>query len=372
MRRIIYRNVMLLALIMMAVALVGGSSGSSAFAASSKPIATYISPEKIQFISYSKSWNQSKLKALYAELMKNLHGQELKYLGKVILSAEEKEGEAGVANMSYSWTEDDLSDIEMDEPTEIILYNANYNKTVESMSSTLSHEYGHHFTYYWMLKREHKLPSNPTTKWAGIRGIKGYPVLFTDDSSDPDYTHYWDAGEIMADDYMALFGSPTAKLSMAGSLRTEDGTGFYGEIENETIPSAMTLAAVRSYWLNLSGLKDPLPLTFKEPKLTKVQAIKTKDGGIDHKLIYDAGSGTPAVAQRLQYIVYWMDEEEGEIFDFTAMTTGKLAIVVPGGLPETELTFKVYAYDPKTRQYVFARPVTYDLSNPKAPVKKGK
>ncbi len=353
--------------------LVSGLSSSSAWAASGKPIATYVSPEKIEFISYSKYWNQSKLKALYAELMKNLHGKELNYLGKVILSSEDKEGELGIANMSYSWTEDDLSDIVMDEPTEITLYGANSNKTVESMSSTLSHEYGHHFTYYWLIAKEHKLPSDSNAKWASIRGIEGYPVLFSEDSSEPEYTHYWDSAEIMADDYMALFGSPNAKLSMVNSLRTDDGKGFYGEIENEAIPSAMTLESVRSYWLKLSGLKDPVPLVFKEPKLNKIQAVESDDGGFDYKLTYEAASANTTVAQRLQYSVYWTYEDDGEeTFDYTEMTTGKRSITISGGLPEAELTFTVYAYDPMTKQYVYARPVVYDLSDPENPVKVGR
>jgi hypothetical protein len=238
------------------------------------------------------------------------------------------------------------------------------------MSSTLSHEYGHHFTYYWLIAKEHKLPSDSTTKWASLRGAERYPVLFSEDTSDPEYTHYWDPGEIMADDYMALFGSPNAKLSMVNSLRAEDGNGFYGEIENETLPSAMTLASVRNYWLKLSGLKDPLPLVFKEPKLTKIQAVESEDGGIDHKLTYEAGSANSTVAQRLQYSVYWSYEDDGEeTFDYTEMTTGKRSITVSGGLPEAGLTLTVYAYDPKTKQYVYARPVTYDLLDPENPVK---
>jgi hypothetical protein len=365
------RMVLLLAVLALAGGLFGGASGHSVEAAASRPTATYVSPERIQFVSYSKQWNQQKLKALYAELMKNMHGEELGYLGKVVLSNEDNEEELGVANMGYSWTEDDMSDIEMDELTEIVLYGADENTTVESMATTLSHEYGHHFTYYWLIRKERKLPSDPTTKWASIRAIKGQPVLFTDDPDHPDYTHYWDPGEIMADDYMALFGSPTAKLSMVNSLRTEDGIGFYGEIENEQLPPVMTLAAVRSYWLKLSGIKDPQPFVLKEPKLKKIEAVQNRAGGIDHKLIYDAGSANSSVAARLQYIVYWENEEE-EFFDFTDLTTGKLSIVVPDGLPETELTFKVYAYDPKTKQFVYARPVVYDLSKSKAPVRAGK
>lgn len=149
----IRRSAVMLALVAMIMGLVSGFSSSSAWAASGNPVATYMSPEKIEFVSYSKKWNQKKMKALYAELMKNMHGEELRYLGKVVLSPEEKEDELGVANMGYSWTEDDLSDIEMDEPTEIILYDADNLSTVESLATTLSHEYGHHFTYYWLIKK---------------------------------------------------------------------------------------------------------------------------------------------------------------------------------------------------------------------------
>lgn len=355
-----------------AILVLAGSPGAwsaEALAAAAKPLATYVSPEAIKFVSYSKSWNEAKLKALYQDLMKNLHGEELAYLGQVVLSAENKEGEAGVAHIAYSWTEDDMSDMTMDKGTEIVLYNANKHTTVESMSSTLSHEYGHHFTHYWLIKKESKLPSDPTTRWASVRSIKGYPVLFTDDPEDPDYTHYWDAGEIMADDYMALFGSPTAKKTMVSSLGEDDGFGFYGEIENEQIPSVMTLPAVRGYWLKLSGLKDPQPLSYKEPKLTQVQAVKAKNGKYDHKFTYQAASADPEVAKRLQYIVFWAEDGEEPIVDYTELTTGKLTIVVPGGLPKAKLTITVYAYDPKTTQFIYARPVTYNFTKTAAPVK---
>ncbi|MDG0809068.1 hypothetical protein [Cohnella rhizosphaerae] len=140
-----YRRIWVVMLAILVVATVGGAWGPTAGAAAGKPVATFMSPERIQFVSYSKSWNQAKLKALYGELMRNLHGQELAYLGKVVLSPESKEGEAGYADLSYSWTEDDRSDIVMDKGTEIVLYDANRLNTVESLSATLSHEYGHLF-----------------------------------------------------------------------------------------------------------------------------------------------------------------------------------------------------------------------------------
>lgn len=363
--RMTVRRAIILMLVLL-LAIIGGIPHPQAAdaAASSKAVATYVSPERIKFVSYSRQWNQQKLQALYKELMKNLHGEELAYLGSVIVSSESREDEAGIADLNFTWTEDDMSDIELDKGTVITLYDGNVNKTVESMAATLSHEYGHHFTYYWLLKKEHKLPSDPTTKWAGIRGLKGHPVFFSEDTDDPDYTHYWDPAEIMADDYMALFGSPTAKLAMVNSLKQEDGVGFYGGIENETIPSVMTLPDVRNYWLKLSGLKDPQPLVFKEPKLTRVEAVKTSGGGISHKLTFNAASTNTNVAKRLQYMVVWEDDE---YIDFTPLTTGKLSIVVPDGLPKAKLTLRVYVYDPQTKQYAYARPVTYDLRNSSVP-----
>ncbi|MBO9596537.1 MAG: hypothetical protein J7559_01760 [Cohnella sp.] len=364
----VYRRIGMVLLAILVVAAIGGSRVPNADAAAGKPVATYLSPERIQFVSYSKSWNQAKLKSLYAELMRNLHGEELAYLGKVVLSPEQKEEEAGVASMAYSWSEDDMSDIVMDKGTEIVLYDADRLKTVESLSSTLSHEYGHHFTHYWLIKKESKLPSNPDTKWASLRGIKDYPVVFSEDGSEPGYTHAWDAAEIMADDYMALFGSPAAKQVMADSLRKDGGLGFYGEIENTAIPSAMTLQAVRSYWLKLSGLKDPQPLVLKEPKLTGVQAVADGSGGYDYKLTFAAASAAPDVARRLQYIVYWTEEGDESWIDFSPLKTGT-SLVVSGDRLASELTLTVYAFDPKTKGFVYARPVKVDFSNAAKPVK---
>jgi hypothetical protein len=363
-----YRRLWIIMMTVLVVTAIGGTWVPNAGAAAGKPVATYLSPERIQFVSYSKSWSQIKLKALYTELMRNLHGEELAYLGKVVLSPEQKEGEAGVANMAYSWSEDDRSDIVMDKGTEIVLYDADRLNTVDSLSATLSHEYGHHFTHYWLIKKERKLPSNPNTKWVSLRGIKNYPVVFSEDGSEPGYTHMWDASEIMADDYMALFGSPTAKQAMANSLKQDDGLGFHGEIENTAVPPVMSLQAVRTYWLKLSGLKDPQPLVFKEPKLTGVQALPDGNGGYKYRLTYAAASSTPDVARRLQYIVYWTEEGDDSWIDYSPLKTGTTSMVISGDLPASELTLTVYAFDPKTKAFVYARPVKYDFSNAAKPV----
>src|SRR5690606_21791434 len=117
MRMTIYRRIWIVLLAVLVIAATGGTWVSDASAAGKKPVATYVSPERIEFVSYSKSWTKAKLKSLYADLMRNLHGEELAYLGKVILSPEQKEDEAGVAYMYYSWSEDDMSDIVMDKGT---------------------------------------------------------------------------------------------------------------------------------------------------------------------------------------------------------------------------------------------------------------
>ncbi|WEK53547.1 MAG: hypothetical protein P0Y55_13275 [Candidatus Cohnella colombiensis] len=366
------RNLVLLFL-MLCVALPGGLLQPiyEVQAASVKPVATYTSPQKIKFVSYSKAWTVAKLKQLSAELLKNVHGEELAYLSEVELSAVNKEGEDGVAHMNYSWTKGDMSDLVMDKGTKIVLYNANSNTTIESVAATLSHEYGHHFTHYWLMKKEHKLPSNPKSKWVALRGIKGYPVVFTEDAEEPGYSHFWDAAEIMADDYMVMFGSPTGKQAMANSMLKEE-IGFFQGVENEQIPSVMALPKVRSYWLQLSGIKDPQPLSFKEPKLTAITAVTTIDGDIVHKFTYEAGSTNAELAKRLQYGVYWSEDASDESFsiDYTELVTGKLSIQLDYALPQAKrVIITVYAYDPKTKQYVYAKRQAYNLSNLKKPIK---
>ncbi|MDG0794051.1 hypothetical protein OMP38_26910 [Cohnella ginsengisoli] len=130
-----------------------------------------------------------------------------------------------------------------------------------------------------------------------------------------------------------------------------------------------SLQAVRSYWLKLSGLKDPQPIVFKEPKLTGVQAVPDGSGEYQYKLTYAAASTTPEVARRLQYIVYWTDEGDDSWIDFSSLKTGATSMVISGDLPASELTLTVYAFDPKTKQYVYARPVKYDFSNAARPFK---
>ena len=52
-------------------------------------LSEYISPEEIHFVSWSKAWDEAKLRELYEELLRNRHGEELNTLERVTVYAQE-------------------------------------------------------------------------------------------------------------------------------------------------------------------------------------------------------------------------------------------------------------------------------------------
>ncbi|MFZ5641440.1 MAG: copper amine oxidase N-terminal domain-containing protein, partial [Bacillota bacterium] len=144
------------------------------------------------------------------------------------------------------------------------------------IARTLSHEYGHHFTYYYYLKYENKTWG----KWAESGYAKARQISANKQISASGTSHYWQIQEIAAEDYVELFGSPTAKKSAVfsdiqerlaqGSQTTAYSTHTYNvqPQENWHLPPAANLPQVREYWLKASGLKDsgnkpPAPVTLR-------------------------------------------------------------------------------------------------------------
>lgn len=116
--------------------------------------AAYRSPEGIHFVSYSTLWNEQKLKELYESLLKCEHGEELSTLKQVILDPGPSEGKSGSRVGSYN------------ADTQVIrLFEVDTTPVVR----TLIHEYGHHFTYYWLQKRKVLLLDNLQSLQPGPR-----------------------------------------------------------------------------------------------------------------------------------------------------------------------------------------------------------
>jgi hypothetical protein len=214
-------------------------------------VASYKGPNGVEIRSYSTEWDTvAQLQGVYQELIANLHGPEMALLGMVNLWPE---GGGGLYHAEHwsTWNDRGIADDRV-----IDLFGAD-DEDLESLARTLSHEYGHHFTIYYRWMRERATFDYwKEGRWADARGVRNQPLI----SANSD-EHGWLPGEIAAEDYAQLFGSPRARRSTV----FDDYSAWFSNSmhnlvpqENLTLPLAAEVPGYRDYWLTLSGLSVPL------------------------------------------------------------------------------------------------------------------
>jgi hypothetical protein len=171
--------------------------------------AEYVSPEGIKFSSQAPAWDsQAKLQQVYQELLKNTHGEEFPLLSAVEIHADYPKGNGVAGEYRFQASADLLGRKKM-LPGRIDLYGGNERTTIESIAKTLSHEYGHHVTHYYSIKQDGFSLTDPAlwtkSTYVKTRGLSNHPKV------NKLQEHRWQIGEIAAEDYVQLFGSPTAK-----------------------------------------------------------------------------------------------------------------------------------------------------------------
>ncbi|MBL4952158.1 LysM peptidoglycan-binding domain-containing protein [Neobacillus sp. YIM B02564] len=335
--------------------------------------AYYINKQNVAFVSCTPTWTKSKLMALDADFQGNAIGEEITALSMVVLTSYSP-SQAGDITLSF--------EEEKGRPTKLIgnrvinLYNADVNDQVVNMAFTLSHEYGHLFTTYWLAKKERRYAEDRTNGWAKARMLSAYPVLWSDVKRS--WTHYWDPSEIMADDYAHLFGSPVARknIQYVDQMKPFD-VSLSGVIENQQIPSVES-TKIREYWTKLAGLKISNPTPLKAPEITGITPF-TVYGITLYKIQFTPvhNSNHPTV----QYFAKWSDQTEPDAaysssqtpivknqssVSFEAKDEGEY--VVTPAMPEGKAAIRVYAYDPNTKQFTYSEAKWFDFSNPNKPV----
>jgi len=93
--------------------------------------------------------------------------------------------------------------------------------------ATIAHEYGAVWSMYHLYLTE----QGSWTPWLQARGLLGDPLL---DSSD-----VWSKGEMIADDYRMLFGTPAAQSEM----------GYV----NPAVPDPRTVSGLRDFFVDVWG-----------------------------------------------------------------------------------------------------------------------
>ncbi|MFZ3171903.1 MAG: S-layer homology domain-containing protein [Carboxydocellales bacterium] len=218
-----------------------------------KLVAAYTGPKGITIKSYSGQWEQEeKLKRLYDELLANYHGVEIDYLSTVNIFPDYVYG-PGVGGL-YHGSFYNLTGSEergYNKGRSIDLAAGDQNSTIDLMAKTLAHEYGHHFTMYYLWLKEGKTFDQwKETKWAKVRGLTNIPAVGNGE-------HMWAPEEIAADDYVQLFASPSARASadFQSQYGNFDNTAYnLSPQENLELPLAAQVPRLEEYWLGLLGV----------------------------------------------------------------------------------------------------------------------
>lgn len=176
-----------------------------------KPVETYVGAQGVRIVSFSELWNtQEKLKKVYEELLKNVHGDELRFLSDVYLYPDSPDGVASYYHDEYSVYNDIIN---YQTSCYIEIFNCDRYVDISYLARYLAHEYGHHFTFYYMTTYFNVLRSDwINTEYSIIRSLEDYGVVtYIGDITKP-YQYEWDIAEIIANDYVQLYGSELARV----------------------------------------------------------------------------------------------------------------------------------------------------------------
>jgi len=266
-------------------------------------------PEGFTMVSHSTAWNQDMLKSLYHELMLNEHGEEINLLYEVVVYPYEEE--EGNVLASYTLGTTALSffinfpafppDFAVDFPKDfgrINIYGGDTKVSVESMAESLSHEYGHLYTFYHMFTSViNKQGSNghsslEETLYAELREAKRFDLIT---SASPGSSYMQERHrylvEVAAEDYIQLMGSPTTRQVVDfvdvqqvvnGAEQPQSAAGARNAFpqENMMLPLASEVSGLGNYFFSFIEAEPRLPAEER-----KQIALQISQNSIQHNLV---------------------------------------------------------------------------------------
>jgi len=249
---------------------------------------TYEAPEGFTIISHSPAWDQNMLELLYHELMLNEHGDEINFLYEVVVYPDEEEETSILASYSLGTTfvsfftlfpafPDDFTVNFPKDIGSINLYGGNTKTTIESIAESLSHEYGHLYTFYYMFDSAiSEGESLSGTSYARFREADRFDLIT---SSSPGSTYMQERFryliEIAAEDYVQLMGSPTTRqvVDFVDVQQLLNGAELPTSIrgarnafpqENMMIPLAGDVQGLKEYFYSYIGKAPRVPREEKQ------------------------------------------------------------------------------------------------------------
>jgi len=172
----------------------------------------------ILYFSTTKSWDEEKLSELADELYKNTHGEEINYLEKVVVYGSYGGYAAGSHSMGtyayempisyYNFFPSEQTINSYYDKSSIYIYDVGAKTTIEDIAVVLSHEYGHHFTFYHF--GLDGTANDADTEYYSLRAEGNLNVIYEREKYQ-NYIdeHKWYLVEIAAEDYVYLMGSET-------------------------------------------------------------------------------------------------------------------------------------------------------------------
>jgi len=291
----------------------------------------YETPEGFTMISHSKAWDQDMLELLYYELLRNEHGDEINMLYEVIVYPQQEHDRNALASFAVGTTSlsffirfpalpPDFTVFFPREIGRINLYGGDTNTTIDSMSSSLSHEYGHLYTFYYMFytdENAHYLDEYDSlagTEYARLREASRFDLIT---NAAPGETYMEDRHlylfEIAAEDYVQLMGSPRTRqivdfVDVQQVLNGAQQPLDFGNArnafpqENMMIPLANDVPGLAEYFYSFIGAKPRVPAEEK-----KEITLQMQRNAVQHNL--EEGLRT-----FIHYVITWNTPYESAIY----------------------------------------------------------
>ena len=261
-------------------------------------LAEYQSTLGPKIISYSKNWNtKEKCQQVYKELMKNYVSSEIYKLKYIYLYPDIEAGVNGyyspdvtVKNGSY----------QMGDNSYIVILGCDETTSITNISKTLSHEYGHHFTTYYLVTNEGLYGKDwIKSGYAKIRGISNNTNVINYNSISG--SSKWDIAEIAANDYVELFGAYSNKTSTDYKDVQERADGGLGSTSllnynsnpqaNLDIPLATQVNGLYDYWIKLAGGATTRPNNVTMPTLSIAKKYLVQSKYNLYQIVWDSVAG---------------------------------------------------------------------------------
>ena len=252
-------------------------------------------PEGFAMISHSEAWNAEMLELLYRELLRNEHGDEISLLYEVVVYPHAAQEGSMLASYTLGTTAVRFfvqfpafpPDFAINFPMSIgsiNLYDGDANNTIESMANSLSHEYGHLYTYYYMfgsgMNAEDSLID---TEYARLREARRFDLIA---SAGPGESYMEERHrylfEIAAEDYVQLMGSPTTRTVvdfidvrqfLNGAVHPESAISARNAFpqENMMIPLANDVQGLADYFFSFIGREPRAPIEEKQDVALQIE-----------------------------------------------------------------------------------------------------